>query len=144
MPAGFAEVDMKVTFIGATHEVTGSCTLLEAAGKNIIIDCGMEQGVDMFENIEIPVAPADIDAIVLTHAHIDHTGKIPFLVANGYSGPIYSTEATRNLCDIMLKDSAHIQEFEAQWRNRKGRRAGEEDYEPLYTTEDVMQTMTLF
>ena len=135
---------MKVTFIGATHEVTGSCTMLEACGKNILVDCGMEQGVDLFENIEIPVAPADIDAIVVTHAHIDHTGKLPFLVANGYSGPIFSTVATRNLCDIMLKDSAHIQEFEAQWRNRKGRRAGEEEYVPLYTMDDVMATMPLF
>ena len=135
---------MKVTFIGATHEVTGSCTLLQACGKNILIDCGMEQGMDLFENIEIPVAPSDIDAIVVTHAHIDHTGKLPFLVANGYSGPIYSTEATRNLCEIMLKDSAHIQEFEAQWRNRKGKRAGEEEYVPLYTMDDVMNTIPLF
>lgn len=135
---------MKVTFIGATHEVTGSCTLLEVNGKHIIVDCGMEQGRDIFENIEIPVVPADIEAIVVTHAHIDHTGKIPFLVANGYSGPIYATEATRNLCDIMLKDSAHIQEFEAQWRNRKGKRAGDKDYEPLYTMDDVVKTMSLF
>ena len=135
---------MNITFIGATHEVTGSCTLLEACGKSILIDCGMEQGVDLFENIEIPVAPSDIDAIVVTHAHIDHTGKLPFLVANGYKGPVYSTEATYNLCDIMLKDSAHIQEFEAQWRNRKGQRADKEEYVPLYTTEDVQNTMPLF
>ena len=135
---------MKVTFIGATHEVTGSCTLLQACGKNIIVDCGMEQGMDLFENIEIPVAPSDIDAVVVTHAHIDHTGKLPFLVANGYSGPVYSTEATRNLCEIMLKDSAHIQEFEAQWRNRKGKRAGAEEYVPLYTMDDVMNTLPLF
>lgn len=135
---------MKVTFIGATHEVTGSCSLLEVNGKHIIVDCGMEQGADIFENIEIPVAPGDIDAVVLTHAHIDHTGKIPYLVANGYSGPIYSTEATRQLCNIMLLDSAHIQEFEAQWRNRKGKRAGREEYVPLYNTEDVLDTMKLF
>jgi metallo-beta-lactamase family protein len=135
---------MRVTFIGATHEVTGSCTLLEVNGNQILIDCGMEQGEDIFENIEIPVAPSDIEAVVLTHAHIDHSGKIPFLVANGYKGPIYSTEATRRLCDIMLRDSAHIQEFEAQWRNRKGQRAGKEEYHPLYTTEDVMNTMPLF
>lgn len=135
---------MKLTFIGAAHEVTGSCSLLEVCGKRILVDCGMEQGVDLFENIEIPVAPTDIDAIVVTHAHIDHTGKIPFLVANGYNGPVYSTEATRQLCDIMLRDSAHIQEFEAQWRNRKGKRRGDKEYEPLYTTEDVLRTMTLF
>ena len=136
---------MRITFIGAAHEVTGSCSLLEVCGKNIIVDCGMEQGVDLFENIEIPVAPSDIDAIVVTHAHIDHTGKLPFLVANGYSGPIYSTAATRELCDIMLKDSAHIQEAEVQWRNRKGKRAADEgEFVPLYTTEDVLRTMPLF
>ena len=135
---------MQITFIGATHEVTGSCSLLEACGKRILIDCGMEQGEDIFENIDIPVAPADIDAVVVTHAHIDHTGKLPFLVANGYRGPIYSTEATRQLCDIMLKDSAHIQEFEATWRNRKGKRADDEEYVPLYTTADVLKTLPLF
>ena len=135
---------MRITFIGATHEVTGSCTLLEVNGKSILIDCGMEQGADIFENIEIPVAPGDIDAVVCTHAHIDHTGKVPFLVANGYSGPIYSTEATRELCSIMLMDSAHIQEFEAQWRNRKNKRAGRGEFVPLYTTEDVQNTMKLF
>ncbi len=135
---------MKITFIGATHEVTGSCSLLEVNGKHILVDCGMEQGADIFENIEIPVAPSDIDAIVVTHAHIDHTGKIPFLVAHGYNGPIYSTEATRELCDIMLMDSAHIQEFEAQWRNRKGQRSGEPEFVPLYTSEDVQNTMKLF
>ena len=135
---------MNITFIGATHEVTGSCTLLEVNGKRILVDCGMEQGADIFENIEIPVAPSDIDAVVVTHAHIDHTGKIPFLVANGYSGPIYSTEATRELCSIMLMDSAHIQEFEAKWKNRKGKRAGRDEFVPLYTTEDVQNTMKLF
>ncbi len=135
---------MKVTFIGAAHEVTGSCTLLEVNGKNILVDCGMEQGRDLFENIEIPVAPSEIDAVVATHAHIDHTGKLPFLVANGFSGPVYTTEATSRLCKIMLLDSAHIQEFEAQWRNRKGKRSGREEYVPLYTSDDVLKTMELF
>ncbi len=138
------EVEMNVTFIGATHEVTGSCTLIEVNGKNILVDCGMEQGADIFENIQIPVDPRDIDMVVVTHAHIDHSGKLPFLVAHGYTGPIYSTEATRQLCNIMLLDSAHIQEFEAKWRNRKGKRAGREDYVPLYTTEDAQNTLKKF
>ena len=135
---------MKLTFIGATHEVTGSCSMLEINDKQILIDCGMEQGQDLFENIEIPIAPAEIDAVVLTHAHIDHSGKLPFLVANGYKGPIYSTEATYQLCDIMLKDSAHIQEFEAEWRSRKAQRKGEAPYEPLYTMNDALGAIALF
>ncbi len=135
---------MKLTFLGAAHEVTGSCTLLEACGKHILIDCGMEQGQDIYENCDLPVAPSDIDAICLTHAHIDHSGKLPAMVAAGYSGPIYSTAATHKLCSIMLRDSAHIQEFEAHWRNRKAKRAGTELYEPLYTVEDAMKTVEQF
>lgn len=135
---------MKLTFLGAAHEVTGSCSLLEACGKRIIIDCGMEQGADIYENCEIPYKPEDIDIVCLTHAHIDHSGKIPFLVANGFKGEIYSTDATRKLCDIMLMDSGHIQEAEAEWRSRKAKRKGEEEYTPLYTTKDVEKTMPLF
>ncbi len=128
---------MKLTFLGAAHEVTGSCTLLTFGNRHILIDCGMEQGRDMFENQEIPVAAADIDAVLLTHAHIDHSGKIPMLYAQGFRGQVYATRATCRLCDLMLRDSAHIQEFEAQWRNRKARRAGHEPYVPLYTMRDV-------
>ena len=135
---------MKLTFLGAAHEVTGSCTLLEACGKNILIDCGMEQGADIYENCDIPVPPSAIDAILLTHAHIDHSGKLPAMVAQGYKGPIYSTEATRRLCSIMLRDSAHIQEFEAQWRNRKAQRAGQPAYVPLYTMQDAETTLSQF
>lgn len=135
---------MKLIFLGATHEVTGSCTLLEACGKRILIDCGMEQGADTYENCELPVLPGDIDAVCLTHAHMDHSGKIPALVANGFTGPIYSTQATNKLCHIMLRDSAHIQEFEAQWRNRKAKRAGEAPYEPLYTMADAEQALRQF
>ena len=135
---------MKLIFLGATHEVTGSCTLLEACGKRILIDCGMEQGADTYENCEIPVLPGEIDAVLLTHAHMDHSGKIPALVAKGFSGPIYATEATHRLCNIMLRDSAHIQEFEAQWRNRKAKRAGEAPYVPLYTMADAEQTLRQF
>ena len=135
---------MKLTFIGAAHEVTGSCTLLEACGKRILIDCGMEQGEDIYENCELPVSPADVDAICLTHAHIDHSGLIPAMTAKGFSGPVYATEAARQLCGIMLLDSAHIQESEAEWRNRKAQRAGEDPYVPLYTAADAMQAISLF
>ena len=128
---------MKLMFLGAAHEVTGSCTLLTACGKNILIDCGMEQGPDTFLNSDIPVAPGQIDCILLTHAHIDHSGKLPLLCSQGFEGPIYSTKATSKLCSIMLLDSAHIQEFEAEWRNRKAKRAGSHPYIPLYTTEDA-------
>ncbi|MEG2083763.1 MAG: MBL fold metallo-hydrolase, partial [Oscillospiraceae bacterium] len=129
---------------GAAHEVTGSCFLLEACGKNILIDCGMEQGKDIYENQSIPVSPTDLDCILLTHAHIDHSGKIPMLFKNGCKAPIYATEATNDLCDIMLKDSAHIQESEAEWRSRKARRSGESAYEPLYTTEDALLALKAF
>jgi metallo-beta-lactamase family protein len=135
---------MRLTFIGAAHEVTGSCFYLEACGKHILIDCGMEQGKDVYENQEIPVAPAQIDAVLLTHAHMDHSGKLPYLYANGFRGKIHSTGATSSLCDIMLRDSAHIQMFEAEWRNRKGRRHGENPYVPLYTMEDAFSTIRSF
>ena len=135
---------MKLTFLGATHEVTGSCTLLEACGKNIIIDCGMEQGPDLYENCDLPVSPGELDAICLTHAHIDHSGLIPAMVARGFRGAIYATEATRRLCNIMLRDSAHIQEFEAEWRNRKAQRAGLPAYVPTYTMQDAEQALTQF
>lgn len=135
---------MKLTFLGAAHEVTGSCTLIEACGKNILVDCGLEQGADIYENCEIPVTPCDIDAVCLTHAHIDHSGKIPALVSQGFKGEIYSTLATRKLCNIMLRDSAHIQEFEAEWRNRKAKRAGQGEYVPLYTLQDAENALKLF
>ena len=135
---------MKITFLGAAHEVTGSSTLIEVLGKHILVDCGMEQGEDIFENCELPVHPADIDAVLLTHAHIDHSGKIPALVAQGYRGPIYATEATRQLCSIMLRDSAHIQEFEAEWRNRKAQRAGGPAYIPQYTMADAIRAVSQF
>ncbi len=135
---------MKLTFLGAAHEVTGSCTLLEVCGKQILIDCGMEQGADTYENCDLPIAPGEIDAICLTHAHIDHSGKIPAMVAQGYQGPIYATEATRRLCNIMMRDSAHIQESEAEWRNRKADRSGAPKYEPLYTMADAEATLRQF
>ena len=103
---------MKLTFLGADHEVTGSCHFLQAAGLNILVDCGMEQGNDVYENQELPIAASDVDCILLTHAHIDHSGLIPLMYVNGFRGQVYSTSATAQLCEIMLRDSAHIQMFE--------------------------------
>ena len=135
---------MKLTFLGATHEVTGSCFYLEACGSRILIDCGMEQGQDIFENQDIPVKPSDIDMVLLTHAHIDHSGKLPLLTKNGFGGQIFATEGTALLCDIMLRDSAHIQETEAEWKNRKAQRAGRELTEPLYTVQDAEDALKCF
>ena len=135
---------MKLTFIGADHEVTGSCHLIEACGKRILVDCGMEQGPDLFENQQIPVKSSEIDFVLLTHAHIDHTGKVPLLCKEGFQGEIVSTFATADLCNIMLRDSAHIQEFEAEWRNRKAKRSGAPVYEPLYTMEHAEAAIRMF
>lgn len=135
---------MKMTFIGAAHEVTGSCTYIEACGKKFLIDFGMQQGEDIYENVPVPTAPANIDFVLLTHAHIDHSGLLPLLYAGGFKGGIHSTAATANLCSVMLLDSAHIQEFEAEWRSRKAKRRGEEEYQPLYTKDDAMGAISLF
>ena len=135
---------MKMTFIGATHEVTGSCTYLEACGKKFLVDFGMEQGEDVLENVQIPTAPSNIDYVLLTHAHIDHSGMLPLLYAGGFRGEIHATVATSNLCSVMLRDSAHIQEFEAEWRSRKAKRRGEPDYEPVYTMNDAIGAVELF
>ena len=134
---------MKLTFIGAAHEVTGSCHFLQVAGKNILVDCGMEQGPDLYENPGLPIPENEVDYVLLTHAHIDHSGMLPKLVKNGFKGQIFATYATADLCNIMLRDSAHIQEFEAEWRNRKGRRAGKPVYEPIYTMEDAINAIDL-
>ena len=131
-------------FIGADHEVTGSCHYLEAAGKHILVDRGMEQGINPFENAELPVQEAMIDYVFLTHAHVDHSGMLPQLFARGFRGKIYATRATAELCDIMLRDCAHIQQQEAEWKNRKARRhSGTEKHEPPYTMEDAQGTIGL-
>ena len=135
---------MKLTFIGANHEVTGSCHCLEACGKKILVDYGMEQGGNVYENAELPFAIPDVDYILITHAHIDHTGLLPLLYAEGFRGQIFATQATCDLCNIMLKDSAHIQEMEAEWKNRKARRAGKPEVEPLYTINDAQGILTHF
>ena len=135
---------MKLTFLGANHEVTGSCTLLETGGQHFLIDCGMEQGKDVYENQPLPIAPGEIDGVLLTHAHIDHSGHLPLMAKQGYLGRIYATRPTCRLCDIMLRDSAHIQESEAEWKNRKNTRAGLPPVEPDYTIEDAETAVSLF
>ena len=129
---------MKLTFIGADHEVTGSCHCIEACGKTILVDYGMEQGINVFENAKLPVEEACVDYVLLTHAHVDHSGMLPLLYAKGFRGKVFATEATAELCDIMLRDCAHIQAMEAEWKNRKAkRRAGEPLIVPEYTMEDA-------
>lgn len=128
---------MRLIFIGADHEVTGSCHVLEVCGRYILVDCGMEQGTDDFETAELPMNIADIDYVLLTHAHIDHSGMLPLLYARGFRGDVIATPATVDLCDIMLKDSAHIQMTEAEWKNRKGQRAGKEPVVPIYDMNDA-------
>ena len=137
---------MKLKFLGADHEVTGSCHYLMANGKNILIDCGMEQGNDVYENQELPIPASEVDYVLLTHAHIDHSGLIPLLYSNGFRGQVYTTRPTVDLCDIMLKDSAHIQMFEAEWRNRKAKRSNSalKEFIPLYTMEDAINVMEQF
>lgn len=133
---------MKLTFIGAAHEVTGSCHCLEACGKTILVDYGMEQGINVFENAELPVSPAAVDYVLLTHAHVDHSGMLPLLYARGFRGQILMTDATADLCSIMLRDCAHIQMQEAEWKSRKAKRSASSDpIEPLYTMEDADGTL---
>lgn len=129
---------MKLTFIGATHEVTGSCHCLEVCGKTILVDYGMEQGVNVFENIPLPMGEALVDYVLLTHAHVDHSGMLPLLYARGFRGKVLATTATVDLCNIMLRDCAHIQQQEAEWKNRKAKRSSDiPTEEPIYTMEDA-------
>lgn len=135
---------MQLTFIGADHEVTGSCHFLEIGDTKLTVDCGMEQGADIYENAELPVAASDIDIVLLTHAHIDHSGYLPLLYSHGFRGTIYSTKATADLCQIMLRDSAHIQEMEAEWKNRKAKRSGLPEVQPLYSIQDAENVIKHF
>ena len=134
---------MKLTFFGAAKAVTGSCHCVEVNGKRILIDCGLQQGRDERDNRVLDFAPGYIDYVIVTHAHIDHTGRIPLLVKQGFHGRIIATRLTGQLMSIMLRDSAHIQESDAQWQNQKGRRAGRAPVEPLYTIADAEHAMEL-
>lgn len=135
---------MKLTFLGATHEVTGSCFLLEACEKKILVDYGMEQGPDLYENVPMPISAAEVDMVLLTHAHMDHSGLLPLLYKRGFRGQVFATASTGDLCEIMLRDSAHIQMFEAEWKNRKGKRAARELVEPLYDMDDAIGVLSCF
>ncbi len=134
---------MKLHFYGADRCVTGSCHCLEINGRRIMVDCGLQQGRDELDNSMFAFNPADIDILLVTHAHIDHTGRIPLLVKRGFRGRILTTRVTADLMRIMLLDSAHIQESDAEYQNRKGERAGRERVEPLYTAEDAMNVFKL-
>lgn len=138
---------MKITFLGATKTVTGSNFLVEGAGKKFLIDCGMYQGSSKEEGKNHEPFAFDIkeiDFMLLTHAHIDHSGRIPRLYVEGYRNPVITTKATKDLCSIMLPDSGHIQEQEIEWRNRKRMREGKDPLPPLYTAQDAIDTMEIF
>ena len=138
---------MKVTFLGAVKTVTGSNFLVEGAGKKFLVDCGMYQGSSALEEKNDDAFDfniSEIDFMVLTHAHIDHSGRIPKLYNDGYRNPIIATKATCDLCSIMLPDSGHIQEMEIEWRNRKRKREGKQELLPLYTAEDAIKCLEIF
>jgi metallo-beta-lactamase family protein len=133
---------MEIEFTGAAREVTGSCHIVRTNGKTILLDCGLFQGrreEAQEKNLRLPLPVSEIDAVVLSHAHIDHAGRLPFLVARGYDGPIYATAATRDLCALMLRDSAHIQEKDAEYLAKRGR----EHADPLYTLRDAVRVQEL-
>ncbi len=135
---------MELEFIGADHEVTGSCHYLRVGDRNILVDYGMEQGNNVFENAKLPVDIAVINYVLLTHAHVDHSGMLPFLYARGFRGKIYTTVATADLCSIMLRDCAHIQMQEVEWKSRKAKRSSTIHVdEPIYTMEDAIGTIAL-
>ena len=138
---------MKITFLGATRTVTGSNYLVEVAGKKFLVDCGLWQGKAELEEenySEFEFNPQEIDFMLLTHAHIDHSGRIPKLYKEGFRNKIYTQKATKDLCAIMLPDSGHIQEQESEWKNKKRIRKGEKPREPIYTAEEATQCLEIF
>ena len=138
---------MKITFLGATKTVTGSNFLVEAAGKKFLVDCGMWQGsseLDTQNAEEFEFNVNEIDFMLLTHAHIDHSGRIPKLYKEGFRNKIYAHKATCDLCTLMLPDSGHIQEMESQWKNKKRLRKGEKEIPPIYTAEEALKCLEIF
>lgn len=138
---------MKISFLGATRTVTGSNILIETKEKKFLLDCGLYQGQDkeiMLNKDQFLFEPADIDFVILSHAHIDHSGRIPKLYVDGYRGPVYATKATCDLCSIMLPDSGYIQESEIEWLNRKRKREGKHEVKPVYTYDDAVESLSLF
>lgn len=138
---------MKITFLGAARTVTGSNFLVEGAGKKFLVDCGMWQGKaeqEMENDQEFEFNPADIDFVLLTHAHIDHSGRIPKLYKEGFRNKVYAHKATCDLCALMLPDSGHIQETESEWKNRKRMRRGEKPVPPIYTAEEAAKCLEIF
>lgn len=137
---------IKLTFLGATGQVTGSCYLLETNKHRILLDCGMFQGskeTELQNTADFPFDPAQIDAVVLSHAHLDHCGRLPKLVKEGFRGKVYLTEASFALVDLMLKDAVHLQLKDTDWENKRRERAGKPLLEPLYTLEDVEGLLVL-
>lgn len=137
---------MKIMFCGASSGVTGSCHMIESGSHRILLDCGQFQGgkaEDALNYEPFPFDPAGIECVVLSHAHIDHCGRLPLLAKRGFTGKIYCTDATADLLGIMLKDSAYIHEKEAEWKNRKAERAGRSFVEPLYTEADAEDALKL-
>ena len=137
----------ELQFLGATEQVTGSLYLLRAGAAQVLLECGLVQGTADEErrNREpFPFAAHDIDAVVISHSHIDHSGRVPLLVKQGYSGPVYTHAASKALCDIMLPDSGYLNEKEAEWENRKRARQGKAHIQPLYTREDAEACIDLF
>ncbi len=136
----------KITFVGAAQEVTGSCYLIETGKTRVLLDCGMRQGEDDVKHLRkqrFPFSPRAIDAVVLSHAHLDHSGMLPRLVHEGFKGPIFCTPATRNLLAIMLEDAANLYLRDLEWDNKRARRAGRREEAPLYEMEDVLRVLEL-
>jgi metallo-beta-lactamase family protein len=138
---------MDLQFFGASQQVTGSCFLLRAAGRRLLVECGLFQGppeVEEKNRQPFPFDPASIDAVILTHAHLDHSGRLPLLINSGFQGPIYTHRATRDLCRILLKDAGYLNEKDAEWENRKRQRKGLSRVEPLYTLHEAAASMKRF